>query len=50
MYNHRKLDDSDFELECLPFPKLTLFGSDDLQLFDEDSDSGLGMEEVCNST
>ena len=47
MYNHRKLDDSDFE--CLPFPKRTLFG-DDIQLFDEDSDSGLGMEEVCYST
>ncbi|XP_078312852.1 uncharacterized protein LOC144619283 [Crassostrea virginica] len=48
MYNHRKLDDSDFELECLPFPKRTLFG-DDKQLFDEDSDSGLGMEESADT-
>ena len=51
MYTPGKLytmNDSDFDLGCLPFPKLTLFG-DDRQLFDEENDSGLGMEEVSSS-
>ena len=51
MYTSGKLhtiNDSHFDLGCLPFPKLTLFG-DDRQLFDEENDSGLGMEEVSSS-
>lgn len=50
MYTSGKLytiNDSDFDLGCLPFPKLTIFG--DRQLFDEENDSGLGMEEVSSS-